>query len=392
MVWSTRLALYLCLFFGAGGAFARAWFISQGHDGEGTVASLAALGLIAAALSFGLQGVDALGAPLGLLGDLLAWRAAAATSYSLTTVIAVLGLALTLLALVSEGGLARALSLGALACVGAALAASGHASAAPPQWLMRPMVFVHGFGAAIWAGALLPLGLAYGRGTAGADDALRRFSMAIPPVVTALMVAGMVLAYVQVGQPSALWQTAYGRVLVAKLALVALLLAFAAVNRWRLTEPALSGEAGATRRLARNIALETLVMVAVLALVAGFRFTPPPRILAIEAAEPAAIHIHSMAAMADLSLSPGKAGKVSASIMLLTGDFGPLDADTVRLRLSNRQAGDLSISADAYKPGDGTWRIDAMDLPFGGTWTAAIDIGQSGAEVVTLSDEIVIRP
>ncbi|WP_445500229.1 hypothetical protein [Microvirga sp. G4-2] len=31
---------------------------------------------------------------------------------------------------------------------GLALALSGHASAAPPQWLTRPSVFVHGMAAA----------------------------------------------------------------------------------------------------------------------------------------------------------------------------------------------------------------------------------------------------
>ncbi len=38
--------------------------------------------------------------------------------------------------------------------LGAALAASGHASAAAPQWLTRPAVFVHGVSVACWAGAL----------------------------------------------------------------------------------------------------------------------------------------------------------------------------------------------------------------------------------------------
>nr|WP_269931877.1 copper resistance protein CopC [Aminobacter sp. HY435] len=392
VLWSTRLALYLCLFFGAGGAFAHSWLISRGHDGEGTVATFAALGLVAAALAFGLHGVDALGAPLGLVGDSVAWRAAAATSYSLTTVLAVVALALTLLTLVSDGILARALSLGALACVGAALAASGHASSAQPQWLMRPMVFVHGVGVAIWAGALLPLGLAYGRGTPEAGEALRRFSASIPYVVAALIGAGIVLAFVQVETPSALWRTAYGRVLLAKLALVVPLLLLAAANRWRLTGPTLAGEADATRRLVRNIAWETLAVAAILAVVAGFRFTPPPRILAIEAAEPAAIHIHTAEAMADLTLSPGRAGKVAATIMLMTGDFGPLDAGSVQLRLSKGDTATVPVVAAAHKPGDGTWRVDAVELPAAGTWDAAIEVAMPDGSQATLTGTIVIRP
>lgn len=392
VLWGTRLALYLGLFLGAGGAFALAWLAPASRPGAGAVGAFVGLGLVAAPTSFGLQGLDALGAPLGLFGQAMAWQTAAATSYAFTAALAFIALALALLALAADKNLARWLSLGALAGVGAALAASGHASAAAPQWLTRPMVFVHGAGIAFWAGALLPLGLACRRGASDAGEALRRFSAAIPYAVAALIVAGLVLAFVQVGTFSALWQTAYGRLLLAKIALIAPLLLLAAANRWRLTRPALAEQAPARRRLVRNIGLETLLMVAILAVVAGFRFTPPPRVLALEAAEPAALHIHTAQAMADLSITPGHAGKVSASVVVMSGDFGPLDAQGVALKLTGPDAAAAPIIARAYKPGDGTWRVDGIDLPAGGTWTVAIDIEMSASERVTLTGEIVLRP
>ena len=254
------------------------------------------------------------------------------------------------------------------------------------------MVFVHGVGIAFWAGALLPLGLAYRRKAADAGAALSRFSAMVAYVVAALIGAGLVLAFVQVGTFSALWLTAYGRLLLLKLALIAPLLLLAAANRWRLTKPALADQADARHRLVRNIALETLLMVAILAVVAGFRFTPPPRVLAVEAAEPAAVHMHTAQAMAELSITPGHAGVVSASIVVMSGDFGPLDARSVTLQLANPQANAAPISASAYKPGDGTWRVDALDLPVGGKWTVAIDIAISGSERTTLTGEVVLRP
>ena len=55
-------------------------------------------------------------------------------------------------------GVARALSVLAMTGVGLSLALSGHAATAPPQWLTRPMVFLHGIGVAFWVGALAPLG------------------------------------------------------------------------------------------------------------------------------------------------------------------------------------------------------------------------------------------
>lgn len=392
VLWGTKLALYLGLFFGAGGAFALAWLAPGSRPGAGIVAAFVGLGLVAAPISFGLQGLDALGAPLGLFGQAMVWQAAAATSYGFTAALAFIALALALLALASEKRMARWLSLGALAGVGAALAASGHASAAAPQWLTRPMVFLHGVGIAFWAGALLPLGLTACWNTADAGEALKRFSATIPYMVAALIGAGLVLAFVQVGTLSALWQTAYGRLLLAKLALIVPLLLLAAANRWRLTKPALAGQAEAGHRLARNIGLETLLMVAILAIVAGFRFTPPPRVLALEAAEPAAIHIHTAQAMADLTITPGHAGQVSASIVVMSEDFGPLDAQSVKLQLTGPDAHAAPISVAARKPGDGTWRVDALDLPGSGKWQVAIDIEISGSERAVLAGEIAIRP
>ncbi|WP_342214206.1 copper resistance CopC/CopD family protein [Aminobacter anthyllidis] len=389
-IWSAKLVLYLSLFFGVGGAFALAWLAPGKHYGVGPVGALLALGLAAAPVSFALQGLDALGAPLNLFGSAMAWQAAAATSYGFTAALAFMALALALLALASDAGLSRWLSLTGLVGVGAALAVSGHASAAAPQWLTRPMVFVHGAGIAFWAGALLSLAFAWRAGGEGAEASLRRFSTAIPYVVVALVAAGLVLAIIQVETPLALWHTWYGRLLSLKLGLAVLLLVLAGFNRWRLTKPVLAEQAGAQRWLVRNIVVETLLMVAILGVVAGFRFTPPPRVLAIEAAEPAAIHIHTAEAMADLALTPGHAGKVSASIMVMTGDFGPLDARGVTLRLS--QPGSDEIEAKAHKPGDGTWRIDSLDLPASGTWSVAIDVDISEGQAVTLGGEVAIRP
>ena len=59
--------------------------------------------------------------------------------------------------------------------------------------------------------------------------------------VTALVVAGGVLAWVEVGSLGALVSTAYGRLLLTKLALVGAVLAAAAYNRTRLVPALLDG-------------------------------------------------------------------------------------------------------------------------------------------------------
>jgi copper transport protein len=253
------------------------------------------------------------------------------------------------------------------------------------------MVFLHGISIAFWAGALAPLGLAVRRQPAGAVLFLHRFSKAILPVVAVLAIAGIVLAVIQVQTPTALVHTAYGRLLLVKLVLLFFLFTLATINRWTLTAPAETGATEVQRRLARSIGVEVLIVLAILAVAAGWRFTPPPRALAIAAAQPASVHIHTLEAMADLSITPGHAGPVAASMVIMTGDFGPLDAKQVTLVLSKPGSGIEPIKRQATKPGDGTWRIDDLVIPVPGRWTARLDILVSDFDLVKIDAPIDIR-
>ncbi|RWL18802.1 MAG: copper resistance protein CopC [Mesorhizobium sp.] len=391
-IWVGKVFLYVGLFLGVGGAFAIAWLAQGGRAGQRIVIAAVLCGLVAAPLSLGLQGLDALGAPLARLAQPDIWKAGLATSFSWTVLIALVALGLGLLSLVGPRGGAKLFALAGLAGVGAALAASGHASAAEPQWLTRPMVFLHGAGIAFWAGALAPLGLAMRRKPAEAAPFLRRFSQAILPVVAALAATGILLAVLQVQAPAALVETAYGRLLLVKLALLLFLFTLAAINRWRLTGPAEAGETEVQKKLVRSIGIEMLIVLAIFGVAAGWRFTPPPRALAIAAAQPASVHIHTPKAMADLSITPGHVGPVAASIVIMTGDFGPLDAEQVTLVLSKPDAGIEPIKRAATKPGDGTWRVDDLVVPVPGRWTARLDILVSDFEMVKIEAPIDIRP
>ncbi len=388
-IWSGKVLLYAGLFLGIGGAFSLAW-LARGRDGFRAIAALLLVGLAAAPVSLGLKGLDALDAPLSHWADPAIWRAALSTSLAWTVLIAAVALGLGLLSLVLPGR--RLLAAAALAGIGAALAASGHASAAEPQWLTRPLVFLHGTGIAFWTGALLPLGLALKRRSPDAPVFLARFSRTILPVVAILALSGAGLAVIQVQTPDALLTTAYGRLLTVKLALLAVLFGLAALNRWRLTGPAEAGNRRSTARLSRSIAAEMLLVLAVFGVAAGWRFTPPPRALAIAAAQPAVIHIHTEKAMADLTITPGHTGETTTSIVVMTGDFGPLDAKGVTLVLSKPDSGIGPLKREAKKPGDGTWRINNLVIPVAGRWTARLDILVSDFDMVQIEAPIDIRP
>ncbi|RWC47772.1 MAG: copper resistance protein CopC [Mesorhizobium sp.] len=391
-IWLGKVLLYIGLFLGVGGAFALAWLSGGGQAGRRFVIVAILGGLVATPLSLGFQGLDALGAPLSHLVQPVIWRTGLGTSFGWTVLVALIALGLGLLSLAGPGVIAKPLALASLVGVGVALAASGHASAAEPQWLTRPMVFLHGVGIAFWVGALVPLGLALKRQSAEAAPLLRQFSRLILPVAAVLVAAGIVLAVIQVQTPLALVNTAYGRLLLIKLGLLVFLFTLAAVNRWKLTASAEAGSTEVQRRLSRSIGVEMLIVLAIFGVASGWRFTPPPRALAIAAAQPVSVHIHALQAMADLSITPGHAGPVVASMVIMSGDFGPLDAKQVTLVLSKPDSGIEPLKRGATKPGDGSWRVDNLVIPVPGRWTVRIDILVSDFEMVKIEAPIDIRP
>src|SRR6516225_4712905 len=106
-----RVVIYVALFVGAGGAFFAAW-IADGAARRAWIVFVLAAGLVAVALSLGLQGLDALDLPLSGLRHKLAWEAGLATSYGATAVVAALALLLAVFGCAAKSAsTARALSL-----------------------------------------------------------------------------------------------------------------------------------------------------------------------------------------------------------------------------------------------------------------------------------------
>ena len=76
-----------------------------------------------------------------------------------------------------------------------------------------------------------------------------------------------------------------------------------------------------------------------LAVVAGWRFTPPPRVLAASVAAPLSIHIHTDRAMFQVLISPGKVGSNDFVLQLMTGDAALLPAKEAALAVSLPERG-----------------------------------------------------
>ncbi len=392
-LWLSKIALYAGLFLGVGGVFFLATLGSSVMAGRRATSALVLVGAAGAVVSAGFQGLDALGAPVARIADSVVWSTGLGTTYGRTVIMALGALAVAGLARLAGGMLAAVVATLALLAAALAPALSGHASAADPQGLMRPAVFLHVLAIAAWTGALVPLGLSLARREAGAPQALMRFSRAIPAIVAVLVVAGLVLTVVQVETPRALVETAYGRLLAVKLGLLAGLFVLAAVNRWLLTTRVAAGDPGAMRRMVRAVALETLVVVAILAVAAGWRFTPPPRVLAAEAALPATVELRSDKAAVVLWIGPARAGPVDIVANVLSVDYGMLEAKEVSVTLSKPDAGIEPFRRRLVRgEGMADWHGAAVTIPLAGVWKVRVDVLISDYEITRLDGEVRIRP
>ncbi len=391
-IWLCRVAPYLGLFVGVGGLFFSTFFARPPRPVDRIGMACLPVGVVAVLVSVGLQGLDALDLPLSAFSRPLVWQTAMGTSYGVTAVIAILAFLLAAAAYrVQSTRSARLLSVAAFTGVGLALAASGHASAAYPQIVTRPAVFIHASAVAFWIGALAPLGFLLREGGTAGAKALARFSHVAPYALVALLVAGLLLATIQLERPEAILTTAYGRVFLVKLSLVVALFALAAFNRWRLTTAAEGGQPAAVRRLVLSIALEATLALTILGVVATWRFTPPPRAIAAAAGLPVSVHVHNAKAMAEVTFTPGHAGPTSASIVIMT-DAGSLDAREVTLILSNPAAGIEPIRRPATKAGDGTWRVESLTIPAPGQWNVELAVLVSEFDLIRLKETVEIRP
>jgi len=175
-------------------------------------------------------------------------------------------------------GLALAMSLG----LTAALAWTGHAGSTAGEMGILHLTAdtLHLLAAAIWIGGLVSLVLLLSvsrrdqtlAGVSFARDATQRFSTMGIAIVVVVLATGIINAWILVGSWHALIVTGYGRLLMLKVVLFAVMLLIAAANRFWLM-PRLAAPSGSEpqfkvlRRLARNSMIELALALLIFAIV-----------------------------------------------------------------------------------------------------------------------------
>jgi len=163
----------------------------------------------------------------------------------------------------------------------ASLALISHAAAASVQPLGLLGDMLHLCAAGGWIGGLVPLVIFLAPLVLGeiVAAALQRFSTLSLCCVGVLVVSGIFNSWLLVGSFHALFATAYGRLLLFKLALFGILIVFGARNRFLIKAKLVKTPADKDLlpQLRRNVICEACFGAAVVAIVACLGVTPPAR-------------------------------------------------------------------------------------------------------------------
>ncbi len=187
----------------------------------------------------------------------------------------------TLLAARRRRRVAVWLFVAALVLMAAAKAASGHASGNGDFTLAEFAMLLHVVSIAVWAGTVIASGLFVLPGLpAQASDfsALWRYgkhlSKAITWAVPAVFLSGICVSYRDLnGVLSGLWLSGWGKILIAKLTLVALALTLGALARFRCVQCPPAGDRAAL--MVRLVRTEAVVMVLILCISGVLANTAP---------------------------------------------------------------------------------------------------------------------
>jgi copper transport protein len=244
--------------------------------GLGVVASLQA-GIAA----FSLRSEDALQLPLVdfLYGDL---SPIAVTPFGRAFITMTLGFALVL-ALVYLSWLTDRVVFQAPAFLLAlvltgGLSLSGHDAVDPgSSWLSELADWVHIAGASLWIGGLATLVfVVWFAAPAIRRQAFVNFSRLATALIALVLAAGIYLAFVRLPHLHDLWTQRYGVILLVKLGLVCLALAWGAFHHFVVRPRLAAADGGFLTRVGRSLAGESLVGVAVLLVAAILVDSRPP--------------------------------------------------------------------------------------------------------------------
>jgi copper transport protein len=258
-----------------------------------------------------------------------------------------------------------------MAIVVATLPWAGHAETQSPQTVLIPADVLHVLAAGAWLGGLVLLLVAYwprrrAEPADGAAAATTRFSRLAAPAMAVLIAVGAVQSWFYLGEVGAFFDTTYGLALLAKIALLAAVLAFAAGNRRRVA--ALPGTAAVLRRaMSVEVGLAVLVLAATATLV---RAAPPATI----EAGPVIRELDLGPMRLQMDVEPASAGPNDLHLYLFDRRTGEqVDrVEELTVKLVQREKGIGPITLDIPRKGPAHYELRNAAIGVEGEWEATV--------------------
>jgi copper transport protein len=254
-------------------------------------------------------------------------------------------------------------------------AASGHSSVSGSVAMVADVT--HVIAAAVWTGGLafvvVALLLARADRWPLASRAVPRFSTLAVAAVAVIIPAGLLNAYEEVRAWSGLWDTAYGQLLLVKMALVLPILGLGAYNN-RISVPRLrAGIASVVeqRRFLRSVGGELAIVALVVAVTAVLVAKAPARAYAAPSG-PYSTTTSLGPWELDLVVDPAVTGRNEIHLYLLTHQGQPARPAEVDVRASQPDRGIGPLRLRAVPAGPGHVVVPGAQFPIAGTWQLQI--------------------
>ena len=266
---------------------------------------------------------------------------------------------------------------------------SGHTRAFSPTWLFVMSNVVHTVVGAVWLGGLLGLAITLhsSRRAAPSDrlpsdrlaGGVARFSTVAGASLALLILSGLISGWLVLGAVRPFFESTYGRLVLLKIGLVAIVVLMAAWNRFRLVPVVVARRAReqeARQLLNRLVALEGVALI-IVAVVTGFLVNQSPPSTAATTDEPAVstfeIDVPLGSGSAVGTMSPLAPGTNTATFQILDAQGEPLTPQSLPRMQVSLPSEDLGpFDAIVNEAGEPATFEAAFDLPLPGEWEISL--------------------
>ncbi len=275
----------------------------------------------------------------------------------------------------------------------------GHSRAFAPSPVLIAADVLHVTAGAVWLGGLLGLVLTM-RALAGREVlaalTLARFSTLAGGVLLAVAASGSFLAWRIVGSWTGLVETAYGWLLLTKIAIALVVAGVGGWNRWRVL-PAVRAAAGfgdreraavAVTRTVRVEAVLLIVLLGVTGVLVDRSPRPAPVTVASGTTGVAAATAGDLRVLA--ALDPRRTGSNTLLVQVQDGAGDPYDPPTNPVAVL--RSDDLTIGEVTLRPiAAGTYRGEVV-VPRAGEWEVQVSIRLGRFENPVTTLRLTVRP